>query len=134
MMRLTLEGEPDSDQDELDELTVQLRAVLLDTDVDDVELVRSQDVPTGAKPGEVVAVGALAVALTPIALRGALQLVETWLATRPVRKVRIVLGDDTLELEQASPEQQQRLVETFVAAHRPAADAESGATSGAPAA
>ncbi|MFI1094223.1 hypothetical protein [Streptomyces sp. NPDC020917] len=61
-------------------------------------------------------------------------MVETWLATRRLRKARIVLGDDTSELEQASSEQQQRLVEMFVAGHRPVTDAEPKPPRGAPAA
>ncbi|MFI6403969.1 hypothetical protein [Streptomyces sp. NPDC050548] len=120
-MTVTLEGAPDSDPVELDELTIQLRAALLELDVDRVEPVRVDETPEGSKPGDAVAVGVLAITLSPIALRGVLRLLETWMANRPVRKVRVVFGDDNIELEQASAEDQRRLVDAFIVAHGSAA-------------
>lgn len=114
---VTLEGAPDSDQAELEAVTLQLRTALLELEVDRVELIRSWDAPHGAKPGEVIALGALAVTLSPIALRGVLRLLEVWIVGRPVRKVRVVVGDDSIELEQASPLDQRRLVDAFVETH-----------------
>src|SRR5690606_11290538 len=101
-MRLVLTGSRDSDQEELDGLTLQLRERLLELDVDDVALDRSGAVPDGAKPVDAVAVGALAVTALPFALRAALDLVRTWIENRPVRTVSITLGEDTLELEAVS--------------------------------
>lgn len=121
LMTVTLEGAPDSDPVELDELTIQLRAALLELDVDRVEPVRVDETPAGSKPGDAVAVGVLAITLSPIALRGVLRLLETWMANRPVRKVRVVFGDDNIELEQASAEDQRRLVDAFIVAHGSAA-------------
>ncbi len=121
LMTVTLEGAPDSDPVELDELTIQLRAALLELDVDRVEPVRVDETPEGSKPGDAVAVGVLAITLSPIALRGVLRLLETWMANRPVRKVRVVFGDDNIELEQASAEDQRRLVDAFIVVHGSAA-------------
>ncbi|MEF9907198.1 hypothetical protein [Streptomyces sp. P9-A2] len=115
-MQLVLTGGPDSDQEELDELTRHLRERLLELDVDRVEPVRSGHVPPGAKPVDAIAVGALAVTLAPIALRSVLGLVQTWIENRPVRTVSIALGDDSLELEAVSAADQQRLIEAFLAA------------------
>ncbi|WP_203592692.1 MULTISPECIES: hypothetical protein [unclassified Streptomyces] len=119
-MRLVLTGSRDSDQEELDGLTLQLRERLLELDVDDVALDRSGAVPDGAKPVDAVAVGALAVTALPFALRAALDLVRTWIENRPVRTVSITLGEDTLELEAVSTGDQQRLIDAFLAAHAPA--------------
>ncbi|MFI8308247.1 hypothetical protein ACIF80_33525 [Streptomyces sp. NPDC085927] len=115
-MQLVLTGGPDSDQEELDELTRHLRERLLELDVDRVEPVRAGHVPAGAKPVDAIAVGALAVTLAPIALRSVLGLVQTWIENRPVRTVSIALGDDSLELEAVSAADQQRLIEAFLAA------------------
>ncbi|MBB4711498.1 hypothetical protein [Streptomyces luteogriseus] len=118
-MTVMLEGAPASDRVELDELTIQLRASLLELEVDRVELVRSRSVPAGSKPSDAIALGALAVSLSPIALRGVLRLLETWITNRPIRKVRVSFGEDSIELEQASSEDQRRLVDAFIAAHLP---------------
>lgn len=125
-MRLVLAGGQDSDQEELDRLTAQLRERLLELDVDDVEPVRSGDVPDGAKPVDAIAVGALAVTLAPIALRSVLDLVRTWIENRPVRTVSISLGEDSLDLEAVSSADQQRIVDAFLAAHGPEAEPSDG--------
>lgn len=116
-MNLALSGSSDSDQEELDALAVQLRAQLLELDVDRVELTRSGTAPVGAKPGELIALGTLTVTLAPIALRAVLRLVEAWIEHRPVRTVSIKMGDDTLELRAVSSTGQQQLIDAFVAAH-----------------
>ncbi|MFH8448800.1 hypothetical protein ACH4CD_06120 [Streptomyces fungicidicus] len=125
-MRLVLTGSQDSDQEELDELTLRLRERLLELDVDDVELNRSGDIPAGAKPVDAIAVGALVVTVAPIALRSVLDLVRTWIETRPVRTVSITLGEDSLELEAVSPAEQQRLIDAFLAARGPEAEPAGG--------
>ncbi|GGR29007.1 hypothetical protein [Streptomyces netropsis] len=124
LMTVTLEGAPDSDLVELDELTVQLREELLELDVDRVEPVRIEETPVGSKPGDAIALGVLAVTLSPIALRGVFRLLETWMTNRPVRKVRVVFGDDSIELEQASAEDQRRLVDAFIGTHEPVSPVE----------
>ncbi|MFG1807969.1 hypothetical protein [Streptomyces sp. NPDC049040] len=111
-----MSGHADVDQEELDALTAQLRRRLLDLDVDGVRLDRSAaEVPEGAKPGEAIAVGALAVSLAPAVFRSALLLVETWMQNRPVRAVKVDIAGRSIELGQASAEQQQLLVEAFLA-------------------
>ncbi|MBT3153737.1 hypothetical protein HTV45_23190 [Streptomyces sp. CHD11] len=118
-MQLVLAGGQDSDQEELDELALQLRERLLELDVDGVELSRSGDIPAGAKPVDAITVGALAVTAAPFVLRSVLDLVRTWIETRPVRTVSITLGDDTLDVEAVSSAEQQRLIDAFLAAHGP---------------
>jgi hypothetical protein len=140
-VHLVVSGEVDVDQEELGELTAQLRRRLLDLDVDDVLLGRSGAVvPEGAKPGEIIEIGALAVSLAPAVLRPVLHLVETWMQNRPVRTVKVDIGGRTIELGHASREQQERLVATFLqevgtraAADEgpPAADAAAGVADGA---
>lgn len=115
-MRLVVSGHADVDQDELDALTAQLRRRLLELDVDGVGLDRSAAaVPQGAKPGVAIAVGALTVGLAPALFRSVLLLVETWMQNRPVRTVKVDIDGRSIELGQASAEQQQLLVEAFLA-------------------
>lgn len=115
-MSLVVSGETDVDQEELAQLTAQLRRRILELDVDDVRTARSDEgMPEGAKTGELMAVGTLAVGLAPTVLRPVLRLVETWMQSRPVRTVKVDVDGRVLELGHASPEQQQRLVEAFLA-------------------
>lgn len=115
-MRVVVTGGRDADADELAFLTGQLRRRLLELDVEDVRHERSGlSAPQGAKSGELIAVGALVVSLAPTLLPPVLGLVETWMRSRPVRTVKIEADGRVLELGHASPEQQQRLVEAFLA-------------------
>ncbi|MFF7975686.1 hypothetical protein [Streptomyces sp. NPDC007905] len=114
-MRLTVSGAADVDREELDELTRQLRRRLLELDVDDVQVGRAEgNVPDGAKPGELLAAGALVVSLAPAVLRAALRVVETWMQNRPVRTVTVDIDGRTIELRHASTEQQERLVNAYL--------------------
>ncbi|MFE7572211.1 hypothetical protein ACFU76_35590 [Streptomyces sp. NPDC057539] len=124
-MHVVLEGAQDTDQLELEALALQLRARLLELEVERVELARCQGAPDGSKSGEIFAVGALAVALSPVALRGVLRLLEAWMENRPIRSVRVSLGEDSIDLEVASAEEQQRLVDAFIEAHLPASGRQS---------
>ncbi|MGW6905823.1 hypothetical protein [Streptomyces sp. NPDC054940] len=125
-MRLVVSGEADVDQAELDALTSQLRQRLLELDIDDVRLGRSDEAaPEGAKPGELIAVGALAVSLAPVVLRPALRLIETWMQNRPVRTVTVDIDGRILEIGHASKDQQQHLLDLYAEAVRSAADARS---------
>ncbi|MFG2208803.1 hypothetical protein [Streptomyces sp. NPDC048638] len=132
-MSLVVSGGIDADQEELDELTSHLRRRLLELDIDDVRPVRpGGDIPEGAKPSELIAVGALAVSLAPMTLRPVLHLVETWMRNRPVRTVKVDVDGRVLELGHATPEQQQRLVEAFLEEIRTAPDEPSAQGGGQP--
>nr|WP_237492949.1 hypothetical protein [Streptomyces sp. YIM 132580] len=94
----------------------QLRGRLLELDVEDVRPVRSEaDAPEGAKSGELIAAGAMVLSLAPTLFRPVLRVVETWMQNRPVRTVKIEINGHQMELGHASPAQQQRVVEAFLA-------------------
>ncbi len=77
--------------------------------------------PPGSRAFDVAIVGALLVALGQSAegLRSVVSAIRDWLrrgdGTR--RTVRLELGGDALELSQASPADQDRLIELFVGRH-----------------
>ncbi|PBC65847.1 hypothetical protein BKI49_00950 [Streptomyces sp. Tue6028] len=132
-MDLLLEADADSDQEELDALTRQLRERLLELEIERAELNRSGAVPGRAKPGEAIAVGALAVTAAPVVLRSVVQTVVSWLGNRPVRTAGISIGDDRLELRGVSSDGQRALIDAFLARHdappSASADPAPGATS-----
>lgn len=118
LMTVMLEGASGTDQVELDALTLQLRAELLELDVERVDPVRFTQAPAGTKSGGTVALGVLVITLSPIALRGVFRFLEAWIAHRPVRRVRVEFGDDSIELENASLADQRRLVDAFIASQQ----------------
>lgn len=119
-MRLHL-SEDGADAERLDALTGYLRQELLQLDVEDVTALPAGKPPPGSRAFDVVAVGGLLVTLGRSAegLRAVVLAVRKWLArgngTR--RTVRLEVGGDVLELSEASPADQQRLIDLFVSRH-----------------
>jgi len=114
-LHLQLTADADVDEDELSDLTAHLRSRLLESDVTDVSPDRTGAVPQGARAGEAIAVGALVVSLAPSLVRSVFHTVETWMQHRPLRSVKITIDGRTIELTNASGDQQARLVEAFIA-------------------
>ncbi|SHN87861.1 hypothetical protein SAMN05660350_04256 [Geodermatophilus obscurus] len=111
-------GPADTDAQEMDELAHSLRQDLLDVDgIDDARPATAGPAPTGTKAGEALQVGALAVSMAPVALQGVIDVVRHWSSRRPVRKVSVTIGDDTLTLEGATVAQQEQLVAAFLDRH-----------------
>lgn len=115
-VRLRVEAADDEDDGELAELVLLLRTELLDLDVTAVDPAPTDvDAPGGAK-GLVTAAGKLLVWLGPAGLGAVLGKVADW-AARSGRVVEITVDGDSLKLGRASREQQDRLVEAFLARH-----------------
>jgi hypothetical protein len=106
---------PDDDAGDLAELTGLLRDDLLDLDVAAVEALEAENVPPGAK-GMAAVVGWLAVQLGPEALRTVLAKVADW-TTRNDRGVKVILDGEPLELTRATREQQERIIDAWLARH-----------------
>jgi hypothetical protein len=106
----------DSDAEELDRLTRQLRSQLAELDVDAVEPISGGPAPEGTKALDWVIVGGLLVRAAPAALSAVVRTVQTWLAREPERRnVTFRRGDRELILTAATVEQQERLIEEFLA-------------------
>jgi len=98
---LFFEAGTEIDVARLDQLTRQLRTEIQELDVEAVDLVRSQSVPEGAKSGEAITLGALAVTLVPAALPQLLEFVQAWALRRANRVVKIKTQskDELIEVE-----------------------------------
>ena len=116
-LKVAIEGDPDADKAEIDHLTGQLRRHLLELEVQSVETVRSTDVPAGAKPGELIVLGVLAVQLAPRVLPAVVSFLSGWLKDRPVRELEMTMGGDTLKLTGISHQDQERALELFLSKH-----------------
>jgi hypothetical protein len=114
-----LDAGPDSDAEELLELTDALREELLELDVDAVGRASDGEAPAGAKGVELLAFGGLVVrfALKSSVLRSVVDATTAWLGRQQARSVKLTLDGDTLELTGISSEQQHALIEQWIARH-----------------
>jgi hypothetical protein len=117
--QLILVMHPSSGDDagDLDELTALLRSELLDMDVQSVEQLSDEEIPEGAK-GVADIAGWLVVNLGPDAILAVVTKVADWV-TRNRREVEVSYGGDTLKLGKATREQQQRIVDAWLARNTP---------------
>lgn len=110
----------DGDTEELLELTELLRGELLELDVDSVEPVSESSGPDQAK-GLAVMAGWLVVQLGSVdRLRGLLGAVFAW-AARTNREVEVNYGGDVLKVSGVSSEQQETIINAWLAQHVPSA-------------
>jgi hypothetical protein len=118
-MAAELDAGPEHDAEELAELTQRLRDELLELDVDAVEPATGGPAPDGAKGLELLAVGGLIVrfAMKATVLRAVADATVGWLGRQQARSVKLTLDGDTLELTGVSSDEQQRLIELWVARH-----------------
>ena len=103
------------DAGELAELAGWLRGELLDLDVQGVDRLPGEVVPSGAK-GVAAIAGWLLVQLGPEALRTVLTKVADWV-TRNDRMVEVSYGGDTLKLGRATRQQQEGIIDDWLARH-----------------
>jgi hypothetical protein len=113
---LRVELGADVDEQQLDAMTTSLRRQLLELDVETVERVAAGPAPEGAKAIETLALGALVVKLVARreTLAGVAGLIRSWLGSRPDRTARLRFGEDEVELTGLSPEQQERLIASWL--------------------
>ncbi len=119
-LMLRLDAGPDVDDEELAELTRQLREELLELDVEAVDLVHAGELPEKAKGGgDPVAWGALLVALAASGgvLTTLINTLQAWLTRSERRSVILEIGGDKLEVTGVSSEEQQRLINTWLSRH-----------------
>jgi hypothetical protein len=102
------------DTEKLAELTRRLCGELLDLDVEAVEPL-SGTAPDGAKPGSGLAT-ALGVRLGAAALKALLVKIRDWVA-RNGRDVEITVDGDTFKITNTTVEQQEQLINVFLARH-----------------
>jgi len=108
-----------ADDERLEALSAALRRELMALDVVDVEKIADGEVPPGARAVELAAVGALLVVFKESAqlVTGIVSAIRSWLqAAPPGRTVEITLGDTTLKVASATPDQQEMLINEFVGA------------------
>lgn len=88
------------DDDDLDRLTRQLRGEIDELGVESVDLVTGGAVPKGARAGELVTLGVLAVAVLPATLPHMINFLRDWSLREEKRSVKIKaqVGDRSVEV------------------------------------
>jgi hypothetical protein len=106
----------DGDAEELERLTRQLRGQLEELDVDAVEPISGgRPAPEGTKAVDWVVIGGLVVRYGPAGVSAVVRSVQAWVSRDARRSVTIREGDRELVLDAATADQQERLVEAFLA-------------------
>jgi hypothetical protein len=105
----------DADAEELDRLARQLMQQLLELDVDSVETLRGEAPPEGSKALDLAILGGLIVRYGPSAVPTVVNAVRTWVNRDARRSVTLEIGERKITLDAATPEQQAKLVDAFLA-------------------
>ncbi|MER7476168.1 hypothetical protein ABTX60_00715 [Streptomyces sp. NPDC126510] len=116
--------EEDAEAERVAELTGYLREELLDLDVDDVTTLPGGQAPPGTRAVDVTQIGALLVTLgsSATALNQVVTVIRSWVGRRHDTRqtVRLKMGDDVLEVSEATDDQVAEAFGTFLARHSPA--------------
>jgi hypothetical protein len=109
----------DLEAEQIDELIQQLREELLELDVDSVERIPAGEAPTSTRAVEIFVLGGLLVKVAESvnALNSAIGTIRDWLSRRGGVKIEIRLGNDVLELSNASRKDEERLIAAFLDRH-----------------
>jgi hypothetical protein len=123
-MRVVLKPDVDADAEDIERLGRQLRDELRSLDVDSVDAVSCAEPPPGSKGPVVEAMTEWLVILSASGgvFTTLIATINDWLGRRtgPQRhEVKVVINDDTLELNSATSEEQAELIKAFVQRHRP---------------
>ncbi|MFE1441984.1 hypothetical protein [Streptomyces sp. NPDC058739] len=113
--------EEDAEAERVEELTGYLRDELLDLDVDDVTALPGGEVPAGARAVDVTQIGALLVSLgsSATALNQVMTVIRSWLGRRQDThpSLRLQMGEDVLEVSEATDDQVAEAFRIFVQRH-----------------
>jgi hypothetical protein len=117
---LLVELEPDVDPDEIDRSVRQLRAELMDLDVESVAPVAADNAPPGAKGADLYSLSALLVTLaaTGGVFTTLIEAARDWLARQAVgRRISVTIDGDTIVLEKASVQERSALIDVYLRRH-----------------
>ena len=117
---LVLEPDPELDPEACERLIRQLRAELVELDVESVVPAMGGTAPDGAKGADPVTLGAVIVALSASGgvFTGLIETLRDWLGRHSGRhRISVTIDGDTIELERATAGQQRELVDAYVRRH-----------------
>lgn len=120
-LTVTLDAEPDTDAEDLERLTRQLRDELSDLDVQ-ANFVTGGPAPANTKAGDVIEWGTLLLTLAASGgvITTLINAIQTWLTNRnQPAAVTVEMGGDKLQITGNPTDEQQRIIEAFLHRNRP---------------
>ena len=117
---ININHSPDDDDEQLEQLTLQLKEDLRELDVDKVHFIRKGDAPTGTKGDDVTRWGSLFVTLAASGgiLPSVINTIQSWLTHHEGRSIRMKIDDDELEVKgMISDEEEHRLIDDWINRH-----------------
>ncbi|MEI2780146.1 MAG: hypothetical protein V9H25_02355 [Candidatus Competibacter sp.] len=120
-LTVTLDAEPDTDTEDMERLTRQLRDELSELDVQ-ADFMTGGPAPANTKAGDVIEWGTLLLTLAASGgvITTLINAIQTWLTNRnQPAAVTVEMGGDKLQITGNPSPEQQRLIEAFLHRHRP---------------
>jgi hypothetical protein len=119
LLAIQVESEDRVDEEEIDQLSRQLRRELLELEVARVDPAPSEATPPESKAGDPVAIGALLVSLmsSPELLAAIVGKIQAMLSLVGRHSVRLEIDGDALEVSGVSSREQRRLIEIWIDRH-----------------
>ena len=115
---LRIDVEADGDAEELDTLVTELRADLLETDVDFVERMPTGPPPPNSKSATAESLGTLIVTFSnSAAIVALISILKTRLGHGRIRRVKITIGRESMSIDNATRKQQAELIESWIKDH-----------------
>jgi hypothetical protein len=117
-LQIQIASDLDADDGELNKLAQRLRGELLALDVQSVERAPVTVVPGDAKSGGASLSDLLIVSISnSTVLVAIVHLLQGWIGRGKGRKICIKLGKNSLEVDEASPQEQAKLIESWIDWH-----------------
>jgi hypothetical protein len=113
LLNLHVDAGPGADPEEFADVARHIRNLLLDRDVPRVEFARAGELPTGVK-GDVVTLSTLVVTLGPVALKGVIDILQSWLSRHERVTVTVESGGEKLTITGTPTREQQQTVAAFL--------------------
>lgn len=120
-LTVTLDAEADTDSEDLERLTRQLREELSELDVQ-ADLMTGGPAPANTKAGDVIEWGTLLLTLAASGgvITTLINAIQTWLTNRnQPAAVTVEMGGDKLQITGNPSPEQQRLIDAFLHRHLP---------------
>jgi hypothetical protein len=120
VIQLLVRPDPEMDPEAAERAARQLRSEVAGLDVDSVGFAEAGPAPAGSKGADPVTIGAIVVALSASGgvFTMLIETVRDWLGRQSARhRIAMTIDGDTIELERASLEQRQALIDAYVRRH-----------------
>lgn len=117
---VTLDAEPDTDAEDLERLTRQLREELVELDVQ-ADWMTGGPVPVNTKAGDPITWGMLLLTLAASggAITRLINVLQAWLTRHDRRCVILEINGDKLQVTGITSAEQQRLIDAWARRHLP---------------